>query len=474
MMLAEDYFHFRGEPAVARGWFQRARRLLDGLDLVPEHGWLKAWEAHLTLMLGEDPAFARGLAAEAADTGRALADVDLEMTALALEGMALVLQGDVSAGMPRLDEATTAVVSGEMTDPMAIGLSCCLLVAACESTRDFDRAAQWCHRLKEFCERSRFHFLLAVCRSDYARVLTWRGAWAEAEVELQAAIRQHGATRPPLQQEPLALLADLRRLQGRLDEAAEILKRIDGSPLALLGRAALALDRSDAAAAAQCAQRFLRQLPASNQTDRVAALDVLLRAQVGLGRRREARATLEKLEAVTRLVATEPMKASALVAAGLVASAEGDVERARGAFEDAIALFSRSGAAFELARARVELAGALAAQGERLAADEELQAARLAFETIGAERDLARATALRGALATAAERGAPGHAQAGLTRREVEVLRLIAQGMSNQKIAQRLFVSEFTVKRHVANLLAKLSLPSRAAAAAHAARHGLA
>jgi LuxR family maltose regulon positive regulatory protein len=473
MMLAEDYFHFRGEPAVARGWFQRARRLLGGLDLVPEHGWLKLWESHLTLMLGEDPAVARGLAVEAVDTGRELADVDLEMTALALEGMALVLQGDVSAGMPRLDEATTAVVSGEMTDPMAIGLSCCLLVAACESTRDFERAAQWCHRMKEFCERTRSHFLLAICRTDYARVLAWRGAWGEAEAELQAAIRQHSATRPPLQQDPLALLADLRRLQGRLDEAAEILKRIDGSPLALLGRAALAVDRSDAAAAAQAAQRFLRQIPASNRTDRVAALDVLLRAQVRLGRRREARATLEKLEAVTRLVATEPMTASALVAAGLVASAEGDLASARGAFEDAITLFARSGAAYELARARVELARVLGAQGERHAAAEELEAAWLTFEAIGAGPDLARATALRAALAPAPE-ARPVLAPAGLTRREVEVLRLVAQGMSNQKIAQRLFVSEFTVKRHVANLLSKLSLPSRAAAAAHAARHGIA
>jgi DNA-binding NarL/FixJ family response regulator len=61
-----------------------------------------------------------------------------------------------------------------------------------------------------------------------------------------------------------------------------------------------------------------------------------------------------------------------------------------------------------------------------------------------------------------------------LTRREVEVLRLVAQGMSNQRIAERLVVSPFTVKRHVANLLAKLGVPSRAAAAAHAAREGLA
>jgi len=59
-----------------------------------------------------------------------------------------------------------------------------------------------------------------------------------------------------------------------------------------------------------------------------------------------------------------------------------------------------------------------------------------------------------------------------LSVREVEVLRLLAQGLRNLEIATRLRVSEFTVKRHVANILTKLDLPTRAAAAAHAAREG--
>jgi DNA-binding NarL/FixJ family response regulator len=60
-----------------------------------------------------------------------------------------------------------------------------------------------------------------------------------------------------------------------------------------------------------------------------------------------------------------------------------------------------------------------------------------------------------------------------LTRREREVLRFIAQGLSNPKIAARLHLSEHTVHRHVANILTKLDFPSRAAAAAFAARHGM-
>jgi pimeloyl-ACP methyl ester carboxylesterase/DNA-binding CsgD family transcriptional regulator len=60
-----------------------------------------------------------------------------------------------------------------------------------------------------------------------------------------------------------------------------------------------------------------------------------------------------------------------------------------------------------------------------------------------------------------------------LSTREAEVLRLVAEGLSDAEIAGRLIVSPHTVHRHVANIRAKLGQPSRAAAAAHAARRGL-
>ena len=60
-----------------------------------------------------------------------------------------------------------------------------------------------------------------------------------------------------------------------------------------------------------------------------------------------------------------------------------------------------------------------------------------------------------------------------LSARESEVLRLVAEGLSNKEIAARLVLSEHTVHRHVANILVKLRLSSRAAAAAYAAKHGL-
>ena len=67
----------------------------------------------------------------------------------------------------------------------------------------------------------------------------------------------------------------------------------------------------------------------------------------------------------------------------------------------------------------------------------------------------------------------PGETTPALTPRELDVLKLVAQGLSNSDIARRLVLSEHTVHRHLANILRKLGLSSRAAAAAWGVRTGL-
>jgi len=136
----------------------------------------------------------------------------------------------------------------------------------------------------------------------------------------------------------------------------------------------------------------------------------------------------------------------------------------RGHLRRAASAWLELGAVYPAARARVGLAAALGARGDDEGADRELAAAREAFESLGAEGDLAR---LR-----ATGRGAA--APAGLTSRELEVLAGISGGESNRAIALRLGISVRTVDRHVSNVLDKLGVASRAEAAAFAARHGLA
>jgi len=86
-----------------------------------------------------------------------------------------------------------------------------------------------------------------------------------------------------------------------------------------------------------------------------------------------------------------------------------------------------------------------------------------------AEREAQRA----GALMNELDDLASAKATSALTPRELDVLKLVAQGLSNAEIAQRLVLSEHTVHRHLANILRKLDLSSRAAAAAWGTRAGL-
>ena len=133
----------------------------------------------------------------------------------------------------------------------------------------------------------------------------------------------------------------------------------------------------------------------------------------------------------------------------MLAAAHGEHERARPLLEDAVAAFESSGAPFEAAHARAELAATLAALGRNDRAGREQAAAARALRALGA---------------------VPAANDDAVTPREREVLALLSEGLTNRQIAERLVVSEHTVHRHVANILRKLDLPSRAAAAAYAAR----
>ncbi|HZH40832.1 MAG TPA: LuxR C-terminal-related transcriptional regulator, partial [Gemmatimonadales bacterium] len=135
----------------------------------------------------------------------------------------------------------------------------------------------------------------------------------------------------------------------------------------------------------------------------------------------------------------------------------------------ALADYEASGAPFETARTRLDLAATLATLGQTPAAERETRTALASFESLGAEGEANRARDRLAAFGKGARKAGKGN----LTDRQVEILKLVAQGLSNPEIATRLKLSDHTVKRHVANLLTKLGLSSRTAAAAYAAQEGL-
>jgi ATP/maltotriose-dependent transcriptional regulator MalT len=462
--LASDFLEFRGEDAVARGWLERGHRVLDGLPDCEAHGWLALNEGSYVMNVRRDLHATAALATRAADLGRRLGVTDLEAVGLALEGITLVRRGSVEDGMRLLDEASVIAATEEFEWPIARGWALCYLISACEGVGDFPRAVQWCDAVRSIAERWGGRQMLGVCRSAYGNVLATNGDWARAELELTTAVGDLEAARPAMAAGAVARLGDLRARQGRADEARLLYERAGAHPRALVGIGALALEAGDPAAAADAAERVLRRLSSSAVLDRVPALELLVRARLGLGDLEAAASTCADLQGIGDEIGTPYVCGRARVVAGQTAAARGDHDEARRVLEDAVDLLVESGAAYETARARLELARSLGrlARSERAAAEARL--AREAFAALGADGDVAGVDAL----------GVPERPSLGeLTPRELDVLRLVAQGLSDAEIAQRLVLSQHTVHRHVANVRAKLRLPSRAAAVAYATRAGL-
>lgn len=484
--LAMDTFHFRGEYAIANGWIQHGRRLVENSEPGAESGWLDLAQAHVLMWADLDYAAAQQLCAQAVALGKTLGDVDLEMAGLSGEGLALVNQGQVGEGMRRLDQATLAATTGDVSDVDAACTACCCLIFACEWTRDYERAAQWVQRLRDLATRWSHPTLLAFCQVHYASLLIWRGEWEAAEAELLAATSDLATTQQPARvADGLVRLADLRCRQGRFAEAEALFARLESpafKPLAgdycLYGRAALALAQDEVDTAVNLTERFLRAMPAENRLERVAGFELLIQAQARRGDQAAVAAALAEMKTAVAHVTTKPMQAALSFAEGLAAATAQEPYTARRCFEDAAEWWGRAGIPFEAARAQLELAHALWALGQPEAGQRQAAKAADEFARLGARPHLNRATAfLRQMESVTAGKNGRTPQPANLTPREIEVLRLLAHGRSNQEISRELVLSVRTVERHISNIYGKIGADgpaARAAATAFAIQHMLA
>lgn len=466
--LAWDSVLFGGRAAVAQGWLERSRRLLADLPPCPEHAWLAVREAEVALFVGEVEAGLEA-AGRAIALGCQLHLEEVEIVGRSLEGVALVSSGAVSDGMRRLDESAAAATGGDVTDLMWIGKVCCNLISACESAGDFERAAQWCDEVKEFARRWELRTLFNVCRTQYASILVRRGTWVEAEAELAAARSVFARSRRLAAVEGTVRLGELRRRQGRLDEAAALFADTPGHPLARIGMAEIALAESRPDDATGLAEQLLRSIPSDRRLDRVVALELAARCTVASGEMERAEALVLDLDDVAEEVGTTGSLAAAAHAGGVVALARGDLALAVTRLEDAVDLYGRAASPFEETAARRALAWALRADGREQAAVREEEAAR---QALGVLMHPGVATTV-GGVESGKESPLDRRSSGILTTRELDVLRLVSAGRSNREIASVLVLSEHTVHRHVANILRKLGEPTRAAAAACATRDGL-
>jgi ATP/maltotriose-dependent transcriptional regulator MalT len=461
--LANDALHFRGDDAVAAGWLNRGRSLVAGRPPGSEYGWLLVIEGYYALEVQADPEAAAAKGGEAAALGVEFGVPDLEALGIAIEGAALVVQGRVDQGLRRLDEAAAVSAGEDFELPISPAWTLCILIAICERIGDFGRVAQWCDAMRSIGDRLNGRHLVGVCRSAYGQVLVCRGEWPAAEAELVAALADLEAMRPGMAPDGLARLGELRARQGRTEEARALFERALPLRSALVGLGTLALDEGDALGAADIAERILRRVGSAAPIERVPALELLARARAELGEFDGAGGALAELGGIVERLGTRYLRGRARLVMGEVAERSGDHEEARRNLEDALDLFAECAAPYEAALARLGSSRTLASLGRTDVAAAEAERARTEFAKLGATRDVSRA-----------RNPGQGAADVGeLTSREREVLTLVAQGLSDAEIAERLVVSPHTVHRHVANVRTKLGLPSRAAAVAYATREGL-
>jgi ATP/maltotriose-dependent transcriptional regulator MalT len=199
----------------------------------------------------------------------------------------------------------------------------------------------------------------------------------------------------------------------------------------------------------------LRRFGDASLLDRFAALELAARARAASGDEDGARAVADEVVRDAARLGTPYMRGRAQLVRAQVLAAAGDHDQARQLAEDATDLFAACSAPYETAEARIVLSSALHALGHAERAEAEARAARAAIASLGAS--------------TGGRRGGSGD----LSPREVDILRLVAQGLSDAQIADQLFLSPHTVHRHVANVRTKLGVSSRAAAVAQATRHGV-
>lgn len=453
-----------GYMAKAGGWFGRAQRLVDehGLDCA-EKGLLLA-PVGLRSLEGGDPETAMGVFGEMLDIGNRFANPDLVALSRMAQGRGHVIMGHVDSGVALLDEAMVSVMADEVS-PMIAGRIYCAVVLVCHQAFDIDRVREWTAALGDWCDAQQdivpFRGQCLIHRSE---IRQWQGDWSAAIVEAERACAHLS---DPLGQPAFGMafyqLGELHRLQGRFDEAmASYQEASQHGKSPVPGIPLLRFAQGDTEAAAVAIRRALEER--SDRSTRaqvlVAAVDIL----AATGDTEPASEAAAELSDLAIQIGAPVLSAMAIRAKAVVALAS-EPARALDHARDAADAWARLDSPYDHAKTR-EIAGAACMLlGDPDSARFWIDPALVTYEGLGAEPDLKR---LRAAFTSSGS--TEDHA---LTERQIEVLTAVASGKTNRQIAEELYVSEHTVRRHLQNIFNKIGVTSRAAATAYAYEQGL-
>ena len=453
---------FRGDLAPAMGWVARGGRLLEGSrPECVEQAWLQMLTALPRLFEGLADAGASFV--EAGEVAARFDDADACTFARLGRGYSLILEGRIAEGMALLDEVMVSVTADEVT-PLLAGIAYCQVIALCEAVFDLRRAMEWTEALTRWCDaQPGLAPFRGNCLVHRCEIFQLQGAWTDA---LDAARRacEWLAGPPPWKVLGSAYyqLAEIQRLRGELEEAEESYRRAsvagrDPEP----GMSLLRLAQARTNLAVPSIRRALDE--AHDPLARSRLLPACVEVMLETGDVRAARTAADELAGIAAQFDAPYLHAVADDSSGAVLVAEGCPEAALRVLRRAQRVWRELEAPHRAARVRLLIGVACRELGDGASAELEFEAARSVLEELGAGPDLER---VRRAIGSPT----PG----GLSRRESEVLTLVAAGKTNRAIATDLFISEKTVARHVSNIFAKLRLSSRSEAAAYAYKHGLA
>jgi DNA-binding CsgD family transcriptional regulator len=462
----------RGEFARGGGWIARATGLIEEheLDCVAR-GYLELPGAIRSADEGDAITALAGFE-RASEVGARFEDPDLATLGRLGRGTSLVALGEKDRGVALLDEAMVAVTAGEV-GPITAGIVYCATIECCQQMFDLRRAQEWTAALTRWCDSQ--PDLVAFrgrCMLYRAELLQFHGDWGDAVEETERAYLRLSAPPPePAVGAAHYQQAELHRLRGEFEEAdAGYRQGAEWGHPPEPGFAQLRLAQGDREGALAIIRRALDEVrePATRTRLLEPAVEIFL-ANDDV---RAARTAADELAATAEVGRAPLVRAMAARALGAVSLAEGDGRAAMASLRRAWTRWQELEAPFEAARVRVLIGRACRTLGDQATAQIEFDAARRTFDALGARPDVARVDAEIQRAPGSAAVPTPADA-AGLTSREIEVLRLVAAGRSNRAIAESLVISEKTVARHVSNIFLKLDVSSRSAATAYAYEHGL-
>jgi DNA-binding CsgD family transcriptional regulator len=422
------------------------------------------------------------LARTAGREGAAAERLDLRARALGLEGLSTAFGGDYQRGLATVQAGLALALEHGLND-VAAELYQRLSMVLYDSA-DYRRAQETLDTALGLCRAGELESTELACVTCMVYVLRECGEWPRA-VELGEELISDG--RGVWVCEGLlgvidALQGDLGSARLRLSACLAMATKLDHFHMTLDSTAGLARVAAAHGAVDDAAALCRRMLADWERSEDHHIGASCLRWATGFfarsGDRDGAHACAEALTRIASTVGHPDALAALAYAIGETALADGDVATAAEQLSRAVDLHRDLEIPYERAEISVRAGVALAAAGEREPALERLCAAYRTARKLGAKPLAAEAARAVAELGESVEqrlgrRAAADAAGAGLSRRELEVVRLVGAGRTNRQIAQELYLSKRTVDMHVHNVLRKLDVRSRLEAARRADELGL-